>query len=124
MPSRNSETSVSAQRASEVWKILVAIAADRQTITYGELAALVGLEWALPVRIPLDHVGQYCIEQDLPPLTALAIDRNGLSGRGFANITNGADPDAARDRVFAYDWSTIPAPIPEELAESYRARPR
>ena len=109
-------------RALQIWLILISKAANRQTIRFGELAEMVGYDAAPPLVAPLNHIGFYCRQNDLPPLTVLVSNQvTGLPGEGWNQIHPGADPNAARERVFGYDWFGIFPPTPQVLADAYQA---
>lgn len=73
------------QRAFLAWPVLTRVAADprRPSITYGELAAEVGVHHRA-VRYILGLIQDYCLSEKLPPLTILVVNgQNGLPGSGF-----------------------------------------
>lgn len=107
-------------RALQVWQILVCKATNRQILTYGHVASLLGFERAGTLAHILGHIMYYCIQNDLPPLTVLIVNQEtGLPGEGLIS----ADQNADREIVFNYDWFGLVPPSPEELADAYeRAR--
>ncbi len=56
------------ERASRAWPVLVAIARDEKTITYGELARALGIHHR-PIRYVLGLIQDYFLAEKLPPLT-------------------------------------------------------
>ena len=110
-----------AEYAAESWKILIETAANHQTINSGDLSARLGRAVPLGIGVILDHVGYYCTREGHPPLTVLAVNaQTGQPGEGWARGHPGRDPEIARHRVWHHDWSTIPAPTSEQLADAYR----
>jgi putative restriction endonuclease len=62
------------QRAFMGWNILVEQAIKREQITYGEMAFKIKIHPRV-VRYLLGQIQCYCLENDLPPLTILAINK-------------------------------------------------
>lgn len=101
------------QLASCYYPILVDIAKHKHCLTYGELVDRAKAEYpdrpvvqkaiAVSTGRRLDVVRMFTAERELPDLTSLVINKgSGECGTGF---TNHFDPQAARDKVFAFDWS-------------------
>jgi len=71
------------ERAYRAWPILIARAENETPITYGELAGSFGLHHRA-VRYVLGVIQDYCLNEDLPPLTILVINaQTGTPGPGF-----------------------------------------
>jgi alkylated DNA nucleotide flippase Atl1 len=103
-------------RASQVWQILVSKAMNRQTLTYGQLASLLGFERAGVLAHILGHIMHYCIQGDLPPLTVLVVNQStGLPGEGLIQ----ADLNVDREKVFGFNWFGLVPPTPVELENAY-----
>ena len=114
-----------AEYAAETWKILVETAANHQSINSGDVSARLGRPVPRGIGAILDHVGDYCHDEGLPHLTVLAINKERRQpGEGWQRSHPGVAPEDTRDRVFRYDWSAIPAPTPEQLADAYRRHRR
>ena len=108
-----------ATRAAQIWQILACKASNRQTLTYGQLADLIGFKGAGTLAHFLGHIMYYCIQNELPPLTVLVVKQDtGLPGEGLV----GADLNADRERVFGYDWFALVSPTTEGLAAAYRKK--
>lgn len=108
-----SENSSAPQRALQAWQILISKAANRQTITYIELAKLMGYTDARPMSQILDPIMKYCDQNGLAPLTALVVSKErGAPGDGLTTVK---DIDADREKVFGYDWYALVPPTPEEF---------
>jgi hypothetical protein len=95
----------------DIWARLIDLAAVRQTITYRDLGERYGIRGqALQnfARI-LAPIKYYCIDQHLPPLSALVVySHSSVPGSGVE-----AD-EMDIDRVFAYDWKNRRPLIPTE----------
>jgi hypothetical protein len=106
-----------ATRALQIWQILISAAHNRQTLTYGRLAAMLHFKGADVLATPLGHITHYCQQNGLPPLTVLVVNQEtGLPGEGLI----GADLNADREKVFSYKWFGVFPPTPEELRVAYR----
>lgn len=105
-----------ATRGLQIWQILIAKASNRQTLTYKELAAILGCGAACAVSQFLDPVYYFCCQYQLPPLTTLVVSQSTVIP-GDGAITS--DPSADREKVFGFDWFAIYPPSPKEL-ESIR----
>lgn len=110
------------ERASQIWAVLAWAAKSRQTLTYGQVAKLIGAPTAGLGQL-LEPIQSYCLVHDLPPLTLLVVQREtGLPGSGF---TGASAPEFARKQAetFAEDWLTHGNPNPERLEATARQRP-
>jgi hypothetical protein len=97
--------------ASLAWGPLVQSAAQHHLLTYQDLTQPLGLRGARPVRFALGLIQSLCLEKRLPPLTSIVINKHTkLPGLGFIAWTG--DLQEAHDSVFAFDWSSVPAPFP------------
>lgn len=102
-------------RAQQIWLILIGKAWNRQTMTYGELAEMLGFGGAGVFTEPLDHILCYCQVHELPPLTSLIVNQDtGLPGSGLQLDNLHGD----RERVYRENWFSIIPPTPEALAEA------
>ena len=103
-------------RALQVWQILIALAANRQTITYQVLAEKIGYSRADFMAHILGHIMDYCSQSGLRALTALVVYKDGgQPGSGLVT----ADPNVERERVYGIDWYAIFPPSPEEFRAAY-----
>jgi hypothetical protein len=108
-----SDSSNNPSRALQVWQILIGKAHNRQTITYIALANMIGYSDARPIPNILDHIMRYCVQNDLPSLTALVVNKGtGAPGDGLTTLK---DPDADREEVFNFDWYALIPPTPDEF---------
>ena len=87
-------------RAVQIWQILMGKAHNRQTLTYGMLAKLLGYGGAGMLGGHLEPVALYCRQNDLPPLTALVVEQS--MGVPSVDLT-GNDPNVDREDVFRYN---------------------
>ena len=107
------DQATSATRASQIWQILVCKAHNRQTLTYGQLADLLGFGGALSPANILGRITYYCIQNSLPQLTVLVVNQDtGLPGKGLIKTDFNAD----REKVFRFNWFGVVPPTPDELA--------
>ena len=112
MAQRFAEIHSGETRALQIWQILICKAANRQTITYGQLAKILGFKRAGTVGNMLGYILAYCPAHDLPPLTALVVNRQtGLPGKGFT-IEN---VSVEQERVFRFDWFSLMPPTPDDF---------
>ena len=103
-------------RALQIWQILIGVAHNRQIITYGMLADMLGYHGAGTLAQPLGHIMYYCQQNELTPLTILVVNRDtGLPGEGLTGVELNAD----RESVFKYDWYSIIPPTTDDLREAY-----
>ena len=103
-------------RACQIWQILVGHAMRRQTLTYQDLAHLLGHNQPKVLYRQLGAIYFYCKQNDLPLLTGLVVNKaTGEPGSGF-------EPDAERgrlrERVYNYNWYGIVPPTLEEYREA------
>jgi len=105
-------------RALQVYQILLGTAANRQIITYGMLADILGYEGAGVFAEILDHIAYWCARRGLPPLTVLVVNKDtGLPGDG---IPVQADINVERERVFSFKWYRILPPTTDELEAAFQ----
>ena len=106
-----------ASRALQVWLVLIGKAHNRQTMTYGHLAELLGYERAGTLAQILGRLYHYCSQNGLPPLTALVVNQQtGLPGEGLPDI----DLHAQREKVFTHQWYDQYPPTEDQLEEAYQ----
>jgi hypothetical protein len=111
-----SENSNNPERALQVWQILIGKAYNRQTITYIDLAKIIGYTDARPIPNILNHIMCFCDQNNLPPLTALVVNKGtGAPGEGLTTLKN---PDSDRERVFNVNWYDLVPPTPDQLRQA------
>ena len=109
-------------RALQIRQILICKASSKQTVTYGQLAQMVGLGGATPLNHMLGHITHYCLQESLPPLTMLVVNSStGLpSGlMGLPGALEGPTLEADQERVFAFDWFSVYPPTPEQFRQAF-----
>jgi putative restriction endonuclease len=90
------------ERSNRAWEILATCAKAKRTITYGDIAKILGMHHR-PVRFVLAPIQDYCLERHLPPLTILVINQSGRPGHGF--FAWDADRfDEGLEEVYSYQW--------------------
>lgn len=97
------------QRAGRLWPVLIELAMSKKvTTTYGDAAHAIGIHHR-PLRYVLEPIQDYCINEGLPPLTALVVSkRTGQQGAGYLGMP-GREADLAE--IFAFDWKSIDNPF-------------
>lgn len=112
-----SETPTLEVRALQIWQILIGLAYNRQTMTYGQVADVLGYEGAGVLGRQLGHIMHFCDQNDLPALTVLIVNCDtGLPGEGLETRKNLHEE---REEVFKQDWFSIYPPSTSELANSW-----
>ena len=97
------------ERAYRAWPVLVNIAKQRRTATYGELGAAIGIHHRT-VRFVLGVIQAYCMEEGHRPLTILIVNASGKPGSGFiAHDLN--QFEEGLEEVWDYDWSALENPF-------------
>jgi putative restriction endonuclease len=116
--------------AAILWNELADLAEKHQTTTYGQVAPLIDTN-PLSVRLALDPIQRYCLDHQLPPMTALVVSQDtGRPGDGFY-AWDVDDMATANPVIFAYPWKTLPNPFggfgpadtPESLAHRLLSAP-
>jgi putative restriction endonuclease len=109
-----------AQRAQQLWSILVIAAQNRQVLTYEIVGKACGVP-AASIGDFLRPIQQYCSENGLPPITSLVVGKeSGSPGEGFIAAK---DVPGSQAQTFSWDWLAGPAPSEEELAAAYERAP-
>jgi hypothetical protein len=106
-------------RALQIYQVLVGLAWNRQTVTYGALSReqMDGYGSGGILNRPLGCIMGWCYERGLAPLTVLVVnDDTGVPGTGLITVPDGDWP-AAQQRVFAFNWFSIMPPSLSELRE-------
>jgi len=91
------------EAACYIWPALIDVAARRATITYSDLADVIGSVdhrhgW------PLGLIQEYCQDRHLPPLTILVVSKaSGLPGHGFTAL-EADEREAGFEAVWSYPW--------------------
>jgi hypothetical protein len=94
------------KRSERARQILIAAAHNRQTLTYGHVAAHLEFEGAGVLAQILDRIMRPCENNNLPPLTCLVVNQDsGLPGAGLRTIE---DLPRDRERVYAQNWFARP----------------
>lgn len=98
----------SEERAFRAWPVLTNCATNHQTITYGDLAIALNIHHRAVAHV-LGWIQQYCIDEHLPPLTILVVNKKaGIPGSGFiatANLGTGSH------NVYHYNWNNLGNPF-------------
>lgn len=108
----------SAVRAVQAWQYLIAKASNRQLVRYGELAEVMDYSDSRPLSYVLGRIMDFCVRNEIPPLTLIVVNADGIPGGGFT----AEDPLAynrTREEVFAFHWFKIIPPTVEEYMEGH-----
>lgn len=99
------------QRAFLAWNVLIEVASAKSIgITYSDLGKKVGIHHRA-VRHVLGKVQDYCLENKLPPLTILVINK-GTSKPGGGFIAWDVDnADEGIKQVHEYNWKNLKNPF-------------
>lgn len=101
-------------RAQQVWMILIGAAANRQTLTYQDLAIRMGFGPNARHIVPqfLDPVARYCQRTGLPALTVLVVGgQTGHPGEGIDPfIRPNTTYEAERELVYQENWYRMLVP--------------
>jgi len=112
-------TSEHQARAVQTWQILIGKAMNRQTVTYEGLSELMyGKQAAGVLAGILGHVAFYCIDSQIPPLTALVVGK-GPGKPGDRIPVDLSKIDEERERVYQHNWYDIYPPSEEDFAAAY-----
>lgn len=113
-------TSEHPARAVQAWQILVGKAMNRQTVTYELLSELMyGKHAAGVLAAILGHIAFYCIDNQMPPLTALVVGKT--PGKPGDRIpVDAAKIDEERERAYQYDWYNVYPPSEADLAAAHK----
>lgn len=97
------------ERAFRAWPILIKTAKKRETITYLQLGNALGIHHRA-IRYVLGVIQDYCLEENLPPLTILIVNSSGKPGGGFIAYDLRKFEDGLEE-VFSFDWSKLDNPF-------------
>jgi putative restriction endonuclease len=97
------------QRAAFGWDVLIQVSKNKELIRYNQLGSQIGIHHRA-VRFVLGLIQNYCLENQLPPLTILVVNDSGLPGEGFIawDVDN---IDQGLQQVYDYNWSNIENPF-------------
>lgn len=103
--------------AIEAWNTLTKNAQKSKHITYEDLADILKIHHPSvnihhrSIRLILDLIQSYCVDNYLPPLTILIVNKStGLPGEGFT-AWDIRDLQSGRMRVYNSDWAKIANPF-------------
>ncbi len=98
------------ERAGKAWSILVECARNGQLITYGQLAARMGIHHRV-CRFFLGIIQDYCLKNSLLPLQSLVVNKKSRKpGAGyFASPTD--QIEKVHNEVFNNNWDKLSNPF-------------
>lgn len=96
-------------RTRRAWDVLAKVAGAGKKITYAELGEAIGIHHRV-VTHALGHIQNYCLDNNLPPLTILVVSKKGIHGSGFiAQDPNNLEAGFAD--VWNYTWEAMRNPF-------------
>lgn len=107
-------------RSLQIYMVLIGLAWNRQTITYGMLSKdqMGGYGSGGILDRPLGCIMRWCEQNDLPPLTSLVVnERTGEPGPGLTSVSGRQWP-SAQQSVFNLNWFSIFPPTVEQLQQA------
>ena len=108
------------ERAFKAWPVLISVAMNRATTTYGKLGEALGIHHRV-IHYVLGVIQDYCLEEKLPPLTILIVNSSGKPGTGFIAY-NLRHFEQGLEEVWKFDWHSIPNPFEfSQSGESYES---
>ena len=117
------------ERAALAWQVLINIAEERDVIRYKALGNEIGIHHRA-VKFVLAVIQNYCLEHELPPITILVGDADGLPGAGFIAWDVDNFEEGFRI-VYDYNWKNLDNPFnyalegqtEEEIVEELLSQP-
>lgn len=98
------------QRACIAWEVLIDSAKKKEYITYKGLGDQIGIHHR-SVRFTLGLIQDYCMENKLPPLTILVVNKStGKPGDGFIALDID-DSEYGVKKVHNYNWTRLNNPF-------------
>ena len=93
-----------AEQIIALYRELVDLARQRDTITYGDVAPKIGVPHHRQVGQRLDAIAVHLCMMGLPPLQVLVVNQ-GSRRPGLGMLCGAATFEEARNRVYDYDWN-------------------
>ena len=107
------------ERAAQIWPLLCWAATSRQILTYDIVGRLIGVPRQGLANL-LEPIQSHCLIRELPPLTVIVVNAEGVPGDGFIAAEN---IPLAQAMVFSHNWLEEPSPTPDQFAMAVRERP-
>jgi len=108
-----------AQRALQLWPLLVFAARTNSVLSYDTVQEMTGLVRQNPNA--LGHIAFYCMKKRLPLLSSLVVNQK--SGNPESEFYDGMDIAAEHRRCFVHDWLAAgKRPELEELEQFWQVR--
>lgn len=102
-------------RSIQAWLILIGLAKNRQTITYGQLGRLMfGRKAAGVLAQILGSIAHLCDANKFPQLNAIVVGQNrGTPGRDIP--LKPSEIDRVREKVYQFNWYNIYPPVESDF---------
>ena len=91
---------------------------NRQIVRYDELSKLMEYSGNRPLSIILGCIMYFCDQNELPPLTILVVNQDGVPGGGFT-IEILDDCHTRREEIHNYEWYKIVPPTINEFQSAF-----
>ena len=115
---RFSESSDRSVKAQQVVLLLIGAATQKQLLNYDDVSRRIGYKGAGVIGPILDYVHQWCLANNLPPLTTLVVNKaTGMPGVGLTSVVNNIPKKW--QKVWNYNWLDIVPPTANEWAKIY-----
>lgn len=111
----------SSARALQAWQVLIGKAFNRQIVHYDELSKTMEYTDNRPMSTILGCIMYFCDQNNLPPLTILVVNQEGVPGDGFC-IENINNYHQMREDVHNYEWYKIVPPSIGEFQTAFENR--
>ena len=95
-------------RLVKTYLTLINMAERRETVTYGDLADLIGVANQAVGRLCLNPVWEYCEANGLPDLTSIVV--NGSTGEPAEGHFNPRTVYRIRETVYEFPWTDYSPP--------------
>lgn len=102
------------EQAHAIWNVLsgLVLHKDKATITYGELAELLGYPSKAGITLSeaLGIVSTYCLYNDLPPISVLVVEKNSGIPGWLGMIPEGSTYKKEQKKVHKTKWYLFRTP--------------
>lgn len=97
-----------------IWPLLVELAREHRTCTYGEIAAKLDYKGARPIISMLGGIMWYCLDHGLPPLAIVVVNKH--TGKPGDGLVRHGSVVSETSGVWGHDWSGERTPSMADFA--------
>ena len=118
MTTHSESMNIVRRRLLKIWQVLISRARNRQTITYGELALLIGEEGIHQRNLGpyLNHIVAFSMQAAKKDLTVIVVRQDtGKPSKGNPMVAAVSDVDKEREEVFKIQWFSLTPPTPGDF---------